>query len=69
MDEFRTCQIEIQGHVDKDDLNASSPLEMTLVQLEAGTTLLFVRTDPSGLIGLLRHLHNRGHKLMAVHYG
>jgi len=69
MDELRACQIEIQGHVDEEDLNASSPLQMTLMQSESGSTLLCLRTDPSGLIGLLRHLLARGHTLMAVHYG
>jgi len=69
MDELRACHIEIQGHADEDDLNASSPLRMTAVRSEAASTRLSVRTDASGLIGLLRHLHARGHRLVSVHYG
>ncbi len=69
MDELHNCQLEIQGRGDADDLNASSPLQMTLVRSEAGSTLLAVRTDASGLIGLLRHLHARGHRLVSIHYG
>ena len=68
MDELRTCRIEIQGRTDENDLNASSPLPMTVVRVEADSTLLTVRTDQSGLIGLLRHLHTRGCVLITVHF-
>ncbi len=69
MDELRPCRIEIQGHVDANDLNASSPLQLAVVRSEAGTTQLSALADPSGLIGLLRHLHARGHILLSVQYG
>jgi len=69
LDELRPCRIEISGRVAEADLNASSPLHLTVEPLPAGTTLLSLRTDPSGLIGLLRYLLARGHILLSVDYG
>jgi hypothetical protein len=68
-DELHLCRIGIRGRVDEADLNASSPFHLTVVHSQVGTTLLSLRTDPSGLIGLLRHLQARGHILLSVHYG
>jgi hypothetical protein len=61
-----TYRIEIQGRAEADDLNASSPLQMTVTPVGADSTLLTVRTDQSGLIGLLRHLHARGLVFLSV---
>ncbi len=69
LDEFRPCRIEIRGQVAEADLNASSPLHLTALPSGAGTTFLSLQTDASGLIGLLRHLHARGHILLSVNYG
>jgi hypothetical protein len=67
MDDLHTYQIEIQGRVDESDINAVGPLQMTVVQGNAESTLFVVRTDQSGLIGLLRTLHGRGLVLLSVH--
>jgi hypothetical protein len=40
---------------------------MTVVQGDAESTLFLVRTDQSGLIGMLRYLHGRGLVLLSVH--
>ena len=69
LDELHPCRIEIRGPVSEADLNASSPLHLTVAPSQPGTTLLSLRTDASGLIGLLRHLQARGHILLSVHYG
>jgi hypothetical protein len=43
--------------VDEDEINAMSPLQMTVIRTDVAATLLTVGTDQSGLIGLMRHLH------------
>lgn len=48
--------IRIHGQVDEDEINAMSPLQMTVEQIDAATTQLTVWTDQSGLVGLMRHL-------------
>ena len=73
MDDTCVYQIEVRGQVDENDLNAMSPLHMTVALVDADKELpyasmrLAVRTDQSGLIGLLRHLHARGLVLLSVH--
>jgi hypothetical protein len=97
MDELCTYRIEVQGQVNESDLNAMSPLQMTVVhgqdpkglhQVHAcidpcqdqnldpsklltkplgSSTLVTVRTDQSGLIGLMRHLHGRGLVFLSVY--
>lgn len=66
MHDICTYQIEVRGQVDEDDLNAMSPLQMTVVRGDAAATLFTICTDQSGLIGLLRHLHGRGFVLLSV---
>ncbi len=66
MNQACTYRILIEGQVAQDEINAMSPLQMTLEQSDTAATLLSVRTDQSGLIGLLRYLHARGLALLAV---
>jgi hypothetical protein len=66
MDDICTYQIELQGQLDENDLMPTSPLNITLLRLGPASTLFTVRTDQSGLIGLLRHLHGRGLVLLSV---
>jgi hypothetical protein len=58
--------IQCGGQVDKGEINAGSPLQMTVVQADQAATLLTVGTDQSGLIGLMRHLHGLGFVLLSV---
>lgn len=67
MDEPFTYQIEIQGWADENDLNAVSPLQLTVLRSDTKSTLFNICTDQSGLVGLLRHLHGRGLVLLSVH--
>jgi hypothetical protein len=60
MNDIRTYHIELRGQVDEDEINATSPLQMTVVRVDQAATLFSVRTDQSGLIGLMRHLHGLG---------
>ncbi len=66
MDDIATYQIELQGLLDEHDLNPASPQEMILLCQSPGVSLFAVRTDQSGLIGLLRYLHGRGLVLLSV---
>lgn len=69
MNDRYTYQIEVQGMVDENDLNAASPIQMTAVWVEPSATQLTFCTDQSGLIGLIRHLHARGLVLVFVNSG
>jgi hypothetical protein len=66
MQEICTYQIEVQGQMDENDLNAMSPLEMTMVQGDTAAALLTIHADQSGLVGLIRHLHGRGFVLLSI---
>lgn len=66
MSNSSTYQIAVQSPMDMDDINAASPLQATLVKKDTVFTLFAVCTDQSGLMGLLRYLHNRGVVLLSV---
>lgn len=66
MYDVRTYRIEVQGQVDESAFNATSPLHITVVRADASVTLFTTRTDQSGLIGLIRHLHQRGFVFLLV---
>ena len=66
MSDTGTYHIRVRGQVNEDELNATSPLLMTVVRTDADTTLLSVRTDQSGLIGLMRHLHGLGFVFLSI---
>ena len=66
MVEVCTYQIEVQGQVDANELNALSPLQVTVVLEDAAVTQLAAHTDQSGLIGLLRHLHGLGFVILSM---
>jgi len=66
MEDICAYRIEVRGGVDENDLNAMSPLQMTVVQVDTAAMIFTVRTDQSGLIGLMRHLHGRGFVFQSV---
>lgn len=66
MHDICTYQIEVRGQVDENTFNATSPLQVTVVQVEPDATLFTFHADQSGLIGLMRHLHGRGFVLLSV---
>lgn len=66
MDKVCTYRIAVEDGVDEKACNAASPLQMTVVRADPAVTLLAVRADQSGLIGLLRHLHQQGYLLLSV---
>ncbi|MDY6878479.1 MAG: hypothetical protein SWK90_20055 [Chloroflexota bacterium] len=66
MNDVCTYLIRLRGQVDESDLNAMSPIQMTVVRADTVATLFTIHTDQSGLIGLLRHLHGHGFVLLSV---
>ena len=66
MNDIRTYLIQLRGQVNESDLDAMSPIQMTVIRADTASTLFTICTDQSGLIGLLRHLHGRGFVLLAV---
>jgi hypothetical protein len=66
MDDICTCRIELQGQLDQNDLSHISPLSLTRFRQGSASTRFTVRTDQSGLIGLIRCLHGRGLVLRSV---
>lgn len=66
MHDICTHHIEVRGQVDESAFNATSPLQITVVRVHPAATLFTIRTDQSGLIGLIRHLHGRGFVLLSV---
>jgi hypothetical protein len=66
MNDIMTYTIQILGQVDEREINALSPLQIHIEWVEARASLLSVRTDQSGIIGLVRHLHNLGLVFLAV---
>ncbi|MGB7536934.1 MAG: hypothetical protein WBM17_00200 [Anaerolineales bacterium] len=66
MDGLNGYLIEVKGRMDEYGLNEAGPLQVRRVQGDARSTVFEARTDQSGLIGLLRHLHGRGAVLLSV---
>jgi hypothetical protein len=67
MNDVCTYLIQLCGQVNESDLNAMSPIQMTVVRVDTVATLFTICTDQSGLIGLLRHLHGQGFVLLSVY--
>jgi hypothetical protein len=66
MKDMQTYAILLRGRIDPGELGAASPLRMKVECLEGETTKCEVRTDQSGIIGLLRYLHGRGFVILSV---
>ena len=66
MNDICTYHIQLRGQVDEGDINATSPLQMTVVRVDQAATLFSVCTDQSGLIGLMRHLHGLGFVFLSI---
>lgn len=66
MQDIFTYHIQVQGNLDKSDLSTAGPLPMTVVRADSAATLFTIHADQSGLIGLLRYLHQQGYVLLSV---
>lgn len=66
MNDLTTYHVKIRGQISAGDINVSSPVHLTVIQSAAALTLLSACTDQSGLVGLLRYLHNLGYIFLSV---
>lgn len=66
MEDLCSYHIQVAGRVSENDLNALSPVQMAVERVDPAATRLIVRTDQSGLIGLMRHLHALGFVFLSV---
>jgi hypothetical protein len=66
MNDSLVYRVELCGEADEDEINAISPLRVSIDLSDAGSSLLTVCTDQSGLIGLMRHLHGLGYVFLSV---
>ncbi|MFP4344413.1 MAG: hypothetical protein ACLFU8_06965 [Anaerolineales bacterium] len=65
-DGMRSYQIRLQGQLDEGFVASFCP-EGTCLTREGDTTLLTnIVTDQSGIMGLIRHLHNLGCTLLML---
>ena len=62
-----TYHIQVRGQVEENIFNTTSPLQITVVQTDSAVTVFTVSADQSGLIGLIRHLHQQGFVILSVH--
>lgn len=67
MHELCTYHIDVRGQLDENAFNATSPIQVAVVRTGPAATQSTIRSDQSGLIGLIRHLHQQGFVLLAVY--
>ncbi len=66
MNDLCTYLIELRGQVEAGEVNALSPLSITVVRIGRAVTVVAACSDQAGLIGLLRHLHGLGYILVSL---
>jgi hypothetical protein len=66
MKDVQTYAILLRGRIDPGEIGAASPLRMKVECLEGQNTKFEIRTDQSGVIGLLRYLHGRGLVILSM---
>lgn len=67
MQDMHVYHIQFWGVVDEVEVNAMGPLRLEREWGETAVTQFAVYTDQSGLVGLLRHLHNLGFVFLSIH--
>ncbi len=58
--------ITILGTVTEEDLNATSPLALSLMEVSNNRTQVTLLSDQAGMIGVIRHLHGLGLILLSI---
>lgn len=69
MDAVRDYQICLAGGLEDAGRLADGPLQTAVLRADERSTVIAVRADQSGLIGMLRHLHGRGLVILSVRSG
>ncbi len=66
MNDTNIYLIQVLGQVDEAEINPMSPLSVMVAYADKGRTLLTVSTDQSGLMGILRYLHDMGFVFLSI---
>ena len=66
MNDMCIYHIQLRGVVDEAEVNVMSPLQLVQEWEANAVTQFTARTDQSGLIGLMRHLHNLGFAFLSI---
>jgi len=66
MNDLCTYTIQLHGQVSENEINALAPLQMAVEKSAPGATWFTLRTDQSGLIGLMRLLHGLGFVFLSM---
>lgn len=66
MDDICTYTIQFSGPVSESEINAICPLPVTPIGPDSPGTVFTVRTDQSGLVGLIRCLHGMGLVFLSI---
>lgn len=69
MDAVRDYEICLAGELEDAGGLADGPLRTTVLRADERATVIAVRADQSGLIGMLRHLHGRGLVILLARRG
>ncbi len=65
-DDPRTYRITLRGQVDEEFVAAYCPAGTLLAHQGDAACLSDIHTDQSGIVGLVRHLHNLGCTILAL---
>jgi len=66
MKESCTYLIQLRGQVDEAEINALSPFPMLMEWGDTTATLFTISTNQSGILQLMRHLHQNGFIFLAM---
>lgn len=66
MEDIRIYQIQIGGQVVESEIAPFSPPGWRIEPGEKGSSIFTVKTDQSGMVGLIRHLHGLGFELLSI---
>lgn len=65
--EFHEYTISLDGVLEEEFISACLPPDCDIQVKEGITTLSNVRSDQSGMVGLIRHLHNLGCTILSIY--
>ncbi|MDX1416221.1 MAG: hypothetical protein R3293_18635 [Candidatus Promineifilaceae bacterium] len=66
MQDICTYHVEVVGIVDEIVFNAVGPIMAQAERIDTVATRLTIKSDQSGLVGLVRYLHQQGFVLISV---
>jgi len=64
--DLRSYTLQLSGVLEDDFVASHCPPETVVLRKDNTTSLTNLHTDQSGMIGLLRHLHNLGYIILSV---